>query len=270
MADSSSDEHYFSADPSVPFRRMPVTASVWGHSLSLDSGSGVFAQGRLDIGTAVLFRETSAPAPGRILDLGCGYGVIGLAIAVAVPGATVTGVDVNERAVLLANENAATPRPGRPVHARPPRPAYRPRRRTTSSGRTPRSGSARRRSTSCCSPGCRGWCPAAGRCWSSARTSAPTRCSAGSASRATRPRELRVRRGSGCWRLSARDHSLGGPRLAGRRRGLGRRRGWVSSVARASETWSSRTCAAGRRRCGCRRRRGPSGSRRTPRSSVTR
>ena len=101
------DEHYFSADPSVPFRRMPVTASVWGHSLSLDSGSGVFAQGRVDVGTAVLFRETSAPAAGRVLDLGCGYGVIGLAIATAVPGARVTGVDVNERAVLLANENAA-------------------------------------------------------------------------------------------------------------------------------------------------------------------
>ena len=101
------DEHYFSADPSVPFRRMPVTASVWGHSLSLDSGSGVFAQGRVDVGTAVLFRETSAPAGGRVLDLGCGYGVIGLAIAAAVPGAMVTGVDVNERAVLLANENAA-------------------------------------------------------------------------------------------------------------------------------------------------------------------
>ncbi len=101
------DEHYFSADPSVAFRRMPVTASVWGHELSMTSGSGVFAQGRVDVGTAVLFRETSAPAGGRVLDLGCGYGVIGLAIAAAAPGATVTGVDVNERAVLLANENAA-------------------------------------------------------------------------------------------------------------------------------------------------------------------
>jgi 16S rRNA G1207 methylase RsmC len=42
-----------------------------------------------------------------VLDLGCGYGVIGVAVATAVPGATVTPVDVNERAVLLANENAA-------------------------------------------------------------------------------------------------------------------------------------------------------------------
>jgi 16S rRNA G1207 methylase RsmC len=101
------DEHYFSADPSVPFRREPLAASIWGHELTLTSGSGVFARGRVDIGTAVLFRETAPPSAGRILDLGCGYGVIGLAVGVAVPDALVTGVDVNERAVLLANENAA-------------------------------------------------------------------------------------------------------------------------------------------------------------------
>jgi 16S rRNA G1207 methylase RsmC len=99
-------EHYFTADPSVPFERVPLTAEVWGRELDLVSGSGVFAQGRLDIGTGVLFRETEPPAPGRILDLGCGYGVIGLAIASVVTDARVTGVDVNERAVLLANENA--------------------------------------------------------------------------------------------------------------------------------------------------------------------
>jgi 16S rRNA (guanine1207-N2)-methyltransferase len=101
------DEHYFSADPSVPFRRVPVRAAVWGHELELTSGSGVFAQGRLDIGTAVLFRETEPPTGGTLLDLGCGYGVIGLALATAAPSARVRGVDVNERAVLLANENAA-------------------------------------------------------------------------------------------------------------------------------------------------------------------
>ncbi|WP_372729296.1 class I SAM-dependent methyltransferase [Nocardioides sp.] len=101
------DDHYFSADPSVAFTRAPVRASVWGHELELTSGSGVFARGRLDVGTAALFRETAPPSAGTVLDLGCGYGVIGLAVAVAVPDAVVTGVDVNERAVLLANENAA-------------------------------------------------------------------------------------------------------------------------------------------------------------------
>jgi 16S rRNA (guanine1207-N2)-methyltransferase len=101
------DEHYFSADPTVRFRRQPVRAEVWGRELSLTSGSGVFAQGRLDSGTAVLFRETEPPTAGRFLDLGCGYGVIGLALALAVPGSVVRAVDVNERAVLLAGENAA-------------------------------------------------------------------------------------------------------------------------------------------------------------------
>lgn len=109
-------EHYFSADPSVPFERIPVSASPWGLHLALTSGSGVFAKGRLDVGTAVLFRESRPPAPGRVLDLGCGYGVIGLAICAAwsrdQPGddptsrGEVTALDVNERAVLLANENA--------------------------------------------------------------------------------------------------------------------------------------------------------------------
>jgi len=112
-ADAEVGEHYFTADPTVAFQRKPVLAQVWGHELRLDSGSGVFAQGRLDVGTAALFRETAPPVlptpPGtaRVLDLGCGYGVIGLAIATAVPHAVVTGVDVNERALLLARDNAA-------------------------------------------------------------------------------------------------------------------------------------------------------------------
>jgi 16S rRNA G1207 methylase RsmC len=100
------DEHYFTADPTVPFTRTPVRITVWGRDLELTSGSGVFAQGRLDVGTAVLFRETEPPTARRYLDLGCGYGVIGLALAAVVPGSVVRAVDVNERALLLANENA--------------------------------------------------------------------------------------------------------------------------------------------------------------------
>ena len=103
---SESTEHYFSADPSVPFERERFTAELWGHELTFDTGSGVFSRGHLDHATAVLFRELEPPVQGQFLDLGCGYGVIGLAIARAVPLANVTGVDVNERAILLANDNA--------------------------------------------------------------------------------------------------------------------------------------------------------------------
>ena len=112
----SADEqdHYFSADPAVPFRREPFSCEVWGQRLDLVSGSGVYSRGRLDVGTAVLLRETEPPGAGRVLDLGCGYGVIGLGVAAAWRAAGVrpaeagvTGVDVNERALLLARENAA-------------------------------------------------------------------------------------------------------------------------------------------------------------------
>lgn len=99
-------EHYFSADPAVPFEREAFTADLWGHELTIDTGSGVFSRGHLDHATAVLFRELEPPVQGQFLDLGCGYGVIGLAIASAVPLASVIGVDVNERALLLANDNA--------------------------------------------------------------------------------------------------------------------------------------------------------------------
>jgi 16S rRNA G1207 methylase RsmC len=80
---------------------------VWGHELALTSGAGVFSRGRLDAGTAVLFRETKPPTARRYLDLGCGYGVIGLALATVVSGSVVRGIDVNRRALLLANQNAS-------------------------------------------------------------------------------------------------------------------------------------------------------------------
>jgi 16S rRNA (guanine1207-N2)-methyltransferase len=108
-------DHYFSADPSVPFAREAFSCEVWGQRLNLVSGAGVYSRGHLDIGTAVLFRETEPPEPGHLLDLGTGYGVIGLAAAATwrargVPAGAesgVTGVEVNQRAVLLANQNGA-------------------------------------------------------------------------------------------------------------------------------------------------------------------
>ncbi len=102
-------EHYFAADPRSVEKRLPVDVSVWGHDLRLQSASGVFSAGRLDPGTAVLFRETGPPTrPGTYLDLGCGYGVIACALAAVVPDAQVWAVDVNERALRLCQDNADT------------------------------------------------------------------------------------------------------------------------------------------------------------------
>ncbi|MBA3310676.1 MAG: methyltransferase [Nocardioidaceae bacterium] len=101
-------DHYFSADPGSAEKRVTVVAGVWGRELRLQSASGVFAHGRLDIGTSVLFRATPPPVePGTFLDLGCGYGVIGCALASAVPTSLVWAVDLNERALRLTSDNAA-------------------------------------------------------------------------------------------------------------------------------------------------------------------
>jgi 16S rRNA G1207 methylase RsmC len=104
----SEPSHYFSASPGSPEQRRTVTARVWGSDLPLTTANGVFAGDGLDRGTAVLLRESEPPAGApRILDLGCGYGPIALALAVHCPRARVDAVDVNERALALCRDNAA-------------------------------------------------------------------------------------------------------------------------------------------------------------------
>lgn len=69
----------------------------------------MFSPDRVDPGTRILL-ETVPPPPenGTLLDVGCGYGPIALTMAKRAPGATVIGVDVNERALELARENATS------------------------------------------------------------------------------------------------------------------------------------------------------------------
>ena len=100
--------HYFNASPTGPEHRRSVTAHVWGSELPLTTANGVFAGEGLDRGTAILLHESEPPTGSpRILDLGCGYGPIALALAVHCPGAQVDAVDVNERALALCRDNAA-------------------------------------------------------------------------------------------------------------------------------------------------------------------
>src|SRR6186997_1155395 len=104
MAGSS---QYFSEQPTGAEVRRTITAQIWGQELTLIGASGVFAADGLDRGTAVLLRASPIPQDRpRILDLGCGYGPIALAIAVHCPGAVIDAVDVNERALGLCRENA--------------------------------------------------------------------------------------------------------------------------------------------------------------------
>jgi 16S rRNA G1207 methylase RsmC len=100
-------EHYFSDSPVGPEHRRTITARFWGEEIELVSANGVFSGDRLDLGTSVLLRESPVPegAP-RLLDLGCGYGVIAMALALGCPDAEVDAVDVNDRALALCRDNA--------------------------------------------------------------------------------------------------------------------------------------------------------------------
>lgn len=102
------NQHYFTADPTAPHRPGQVRVVTGDVYLELDTDSGVFSPGRLDPGTRLLLDSAPPPAPsGDLLDLGCGYGPIACVLASRSPGATVWGVDVNQRALDLTARNAA-------------------------------------------------------------------------------------------------------------------------------------------------------------------
>jgi 16S rRNA (guanine1207-N2)-methyltransferase len=101
-------QHYFSATPAVASRPRTVTVHLPDQDLVLHTDRGVFSGDGLDDGTALLLRDAPPPPPGgAVLDLGCGHGVIAVALARRAPGARVVAVDVNRRALDLARANAA-------------------------------------------------------------------------------------------------------------------------------------------------------------------
>jgi 16S rRNA G1207 methylase RsmC len=100
-------DHYFTAQPSGEFVAKPLTVTLAGRTLELQTAGGVFSPGGLDIGTHVLLTHVAAPPPsGDLLDLGCGWGPIALTLALESSHATVWAVDVNERALELTRRNA--------------------------------------------------------------------------------------------------------------------------------------------------------------------
>jgi 16S rRNA (guanine1207-N2)-methyltransferase len=81
-------------------------AQARGQSLQVRSLPGVFAYDRVDAGTMLLLDTLAIPAGARVLDVGCGYGLIGL-VAARLGAAQVEMVDVNLLAVAAASENCA-------------------------------------------------------------------------------------------------------------------------------------------------------------------
>lgn len=109
--------HYF-VTPETPGAEHRVTATIWGTDHHFIAADGVFSRTRLDPGTAVLLRQLDPPRDARrVLDLGCGFGPIAVALATAVPQARVDAVDVNDLALDLTRRNAASAGVGDRVRA---------------------------------------------------------------------------------------------------------------------------------------------------------
>ncbi|MBM7096607.1 class I SAM-dependent methyltransferase [Bacillus sp. H-16] len=99
--------HYYSEKPDVASEPEKVAVTVRGQDLSFISDRGVFSKGDLDYGTRVLLEAFEFPEEeGPIADIGCGWGPIGISLAKEAPGRTFVMVDINERAVNLARQNA--------------------------------------------------------------------------------------------------------------------------------------------------------------------
>ena len=102
-------EQYFTENPTVDHDEHQVNYHLNGINLNLTTDAGVFSKNRVDYGSGVLIEqmlEQDLPG-GNILDVGCGYGPIGLFAAKKWPDRQVDMVDVNERAMDLARRNAA-------------------------------------------------------------------------------------------------------------------------------------------------------------------
>jgi 16S rRNA (guanine1207-N2)-methyltransferase len=106
---SEQTDHYFTAEPASAAERRQLRVFLAGRELIVETAPGVFCPDRVDIGTAVLLREApEPPARGNLLDLGCGWGPIALTLGLRSPAASIWAVDVNQRALGLARDNAKT------------------------------------------------------------------------------------------------------------------------------------------------------------------
>ncbi|WP_028609667.1 class I SAM-dependent methyltransferase [Paenibacillus harenae] len=99
-------DHYYSQSPDVKHNRQVHEVSLRGFPFRFVTDAGVFSKSGIDYGSRVLIDALELKADAKVLDVGCGYGPIGLTAAKLAPQGQVTMIDINERAVELSRENA--------------------------------------------------------------------------------------------------------------------------------------------------------------------
>jgi 16S rRNA G1207 methylase RsmC len=97
--------HYFTEQPKSKPHYGIISTYLRDRRFKFMTASGVFSKNHIDLGTRLLSESMVLPKQGSVLDLGCGYGVVGIAAAAINPSLNVFMVDVNVRAIRLARKN---------------------------------------------------------------------------------------------------------------------------------------------------------------------
>lgn len=98
--------HYFENDNNLKEDKKIINVDMFGKRFRFSTNSGVFSKDKVDYGTKLLLNNIVIhKKSGKLLDLGCGYGVLGVILGENYKNLDIDMVDVNERAVTLANYN---------------------------------------------------------------------------------------------------------------------------------------------------------------------
>ena len=99
-------QHYYSENPTTKSEPFTFTYKLGNHNFFFTSDAGVFSKKEIDFGTRLLLETVTIDDHAKkMLDVGCGYGPIGMYFAYFYPNLSVDMLDINIRAVELTKKN---------------------------------------------------------------------------------------------------------------------------------------------------------------------